>query len=251
MNGRQQAIDKISDFIQSDKKMLLLNGTFQNEKHVLVLNVLQSLVEATVLFRLNRKGNEFLSDFISKTPAPGSFTRADRLSIAVDTMSSRTWVTSPREVGVGIVYPLDSLHNRGGDECMHDMMRRAQKVFAVTWTDNVAYHWMDQFDPVRVTFDCEEERSDYHERMQEHVNAAPAEANDYRRPIVPGYAENCPTNLLMRFRCDRCSSTRWGKLNKPNPGQTAIRNAKAGEFTCACLSCGNVANDNYKWYGID
>ncbi len=38
MNNRQNAKEKIVDFLASDKKALLLTGTHQNEKHVLVLH---------------------------------------------------------------------------------------------------------------------------------------------------------------------------------------------------------------------
>lgn len=52
MNTRGKATQQIIDFINSDEKCSLLTGTFQNEKHPLVLNVLNELYKGSkILFR--------------------------------------------------------------------------------------------------------------------------------------------------------------------------------------------------------
>ena len=68
------------------------------------------------------------------------------------------------------MYPLDSFGVEEGTKCVADLIARgAKKILLVTWTDNRDLGWVDQYSPVRVTFDAEAERPDYHERMQEHV----------------------------------------------------------------------------------
>jgi hypothetical protein len=44
MNTRDEAIEGIINFLQSDKKALLMTGTHQYEKHKLILRVLSQFV---------------------------------------------------------------------------------------------------------------------------------------------------------------------------------------------------------------
>ena len=44
VNNREQAILKIVDFLKSDRRILLLTGTYQNEKHKLVLREIANAI---------------------------------------------------------------------------------------------------------------------------------------------------------------------------------------------------------------
>ena len=65
---------------------------------------------------------------------------------------------------------------------------------------------------------------------------------------LPLYAQSTQTNFLVQILCrGTCRINRWAKLNKSYHGQSALRDAPAGEFTATCLMCGYEASDNYNW----
>jgi len=165
----------------------------------------------------------------------------------VDTINPASWNSTPLKIDVAIVYPLDSLNMDEGDDCVQDLLRRsAKKVFLVSWTDNVDFSWTDQFNPVRVVYDAEEEDPEYHRRVLELLPSTRVE----RRPQgLPHYVGSTPIEYLIKIFCrGRCNGTRWARLNKPHPGKSTLRNAPMGEYQATCLQCGYVATDNYNWF---
>ena len=254
MNTEEKATQNILSFIRSDKKFLLLTGTHQNKKHILVLSLIFSRYPspANILFRANSSRNIelFLSPLIKllrfpKTGAPINIQGGYRLY--VDTMNPRSWHSSPSNIDVAIVYPIDSLKYDEGDDCVQDLMgRNVKKIFLVSWTDNKDFSWTDQFNPIHTIYDAEEEDPKYHKRM---VDLLSSRIPEEILGGLPDYAKSTPSKFLVQILCrGGCKCTRWAKLNAPYPGKSALRSAEMGQYRATCLKCGYEAIDNYNWF---
>jgi hypothetical protein len=252
MNTLQKAIDEIDEFLKTDERCLLLTGTYQNKKHILALAVVieRYLSSATILFRANsvQNVNTFLSPvFGSKNFSTGrSYTLKEGFRLSIDSINSRSWGSTPSSLDIAIVYPIDSLKYDEGDECVHDLLRRgAKKIFLVSWTDNKDFSWTNQFSPVHVVYDAEEEDPEYHKRMLDIIGSSPR-----RKQLkgLPDYARTTPEEYLIQFHCEHCRHNRWARLNMKYPGATPLKNTEMGIYRATCLVCGNEENDNYNWY---
>ena len=253
MNTREKATQKILSFIRSDERFLLLTGTHQNRKHILALSLIFSKYPspATVLFRANHSRNiePFLSPILrlTKKPKLGMPMHITRgYTLHIDTINPRSWRSSQHDIDVAVVYPLDSLGYDDGDDCVQDLIsRHATKIFLVSWTDNVDFGWTDQFNPVHVIYDAEEERPEYHRRVLESIAQAHPRAITDK---LPKYAKSTPDRYLVKILCRRCNCTRWARLNAPYPGKSALETAELGKYRATCLICGYEATDNYNWF---
>lgn len=245
MNTKADAIAGIQSFLKSSSRILLLTGTYQNMKHVLLLKQVLTLSQpVSVLFRANSREHieQFLNPVgIQKVPEGGA--RFGTHRVYGDTINTRSWQSSPAQVDVAVVYPADSLDARSGPVCVEDLMRRAQKVCLVSWTDNKDLGWTSPFNPVRLVYDAEEERPDYHKTMLSHT----AGASRQSFPGLPEYAQSTPAEFLVKIYCDTCAYNRWARLNKPYPGDDALKAASMGEYIATCLMCRAEALDNYNW----
>ncbi len=255
MNTRQKATQSILSFLQADEKSLLLTGTCQNEKHVLALSLILSKypTPATILFRANHARNimDFLSPVLNLTKEPKTgvpISVRGGYTLYVDTINPMSWRSSPHNIDVAMVYPIDSLEYDAGDDCVQDLIRRkAKKIFLVSWTDDRDFSWTDQFDPVHVIFDAEEENPEYHQRMMDLLASEPPEITITEK--LPQYAASTPHKYLVKILCrGRCHTARWARLNAPYPGKSAIRSAPLGQYRATCLKCGYEATDNYNWF---
>ncbi len=183
---------------------------------------------------------------LSKNPKTGKpIEISGGYNLYVDTINQMSWNSSPSDIDIAVVYPVGSLGESKGDDCVQDLMRRnAKKILLVSWTDNKDISWVEQFNPVTVIYDSEEDDPEYHARTQEIVS------NYVPQPIrgLPEYAKNIPSEYLIQLYCKGCNSGRWAKLNKPYPGKSALRNAEIGEYEAICLKCGYENYDNYNWY---
>jgi len=172
MNNKESALKNIDSFLESEEKHLILNGTNQNKKHPLVLAVViyAAPPNSTILFRVNHKTHikDFLSSVInlSKNPQPGKPIKIDGKNLYVDTINPSSWGKTPRKIDYAIIYPIDSLDCKTGDENLSDVKNRdPKKIFLVTWTDNKDMSWTNSYNPTIVTYDAEEEDLDYHNRV--------------------------------------------------------------------------------------
>ena len=254
MSNREQATRAILAFFGSADRVLLLTGTYQDEKHALVLSLILGNYpqNASILFRANSA--QHIEDFLAPVirlpthPQRGVPVRIGRHQLYTDTMNPQSWRASPQTIDIAVVYPLDSLDYESGDHCVQDLVRRnATKIFLVSWTDNNNFGWTDQFNPVRVVFDAEEENPDYHRRVTEMLQQADVQEQIHER--LPEYAATTPQQYLIKILCrGPCRTTRWARLNRPYPGRTAMRGAGLGAYRATCLRCGYEATDNYNWY---
>lgn len=243
----------IHTFLASPNRFLLLTGTHQYEKHVIAVSSLLNYrpLLRRVLFRANHASNfeTFLAPLLTLTRKPKTGTPISIRTgqeLYVDTINRSSWSSSPPEVDAAILYPIDSLSSRTGDECVQDLIRRkASKIMMISWTDNRDNSWVSQFRPVHVIFDAEEERPDYHERMLEIIPGTPPIET---LPGLPEYAKATPPNYLIQILCrGNCGRTRWARLTEPFPGNTALRSGPMGQYRATCLVCGYEARDNYNW----
>lgn len=252
MNTKQEAAERLAEFLDSDDQFLLLTGTHQNQKFPLALAAVAERFPgpATLLYRGSQMQNverqlREIIDLRNKPSTGEAISFAGGHRLYVDTVNQRTWRSSPRDIDVAIVYPIDSLGFGDGEECVEDLIRRgASKILLVSWTDNANHSWVKQFEPERARYDAAEERPAYHERVREHEEAnrrsdAPED--------LPNYAEATDPDFLVKMFCDSCGCGRWAKLNQPYPGRTQLQDADMGEFEATCLYCGTEAYDNYNW----
>lgn len=251
MNNRADAIKGLQEFFASERKFLFFNGTHQNQKHVLALAAAFQLspAQSRILFRSNAKSNTgmFLGDLgIKKVPDSGEWLRVSDRHLAADTINPQSWKKSPRPVDIAIIYPVDSMSGDEGSDCVADIVRRqAKKILMVTWTDSRDFGWADQFDPMRITYDVEEEQPEYHERMRE-IEASPIKTDVPKN--LPAYAKKGDPARLIRLHCRGCNTTSWAELNVPYPGKAALRDSSLS-YVAKCLKCGRENTDNYNWYG--
>lgn len=250
MNNKESALKSIIDFLGSEEKYLILNGTNQYEKHPLVLAavVYAAPANSTILFRVNHKTHikDFLSSVInlSKNPQPGKPIKVDGKYLYVDTINPSSWGKTPRKIDYAIIYPIDSLNSKTGDDNLTDVKNRnPQKIFLVTWTDNKDMSWTNSYNPTIVTYDAVEEDPDYHHR----VASLNKDVREEKITGLPDYANDVSSSLLVNILCRNCSKSRWAKLNKPFPGFDKLKSAEFGEYTATCLVCGYTAHDNYNW----
>lgn len=253
MNTRTKALEEINSFLQSNHRFMLLTGTFQTEKHPLVLAAIltQFPTPATILFRANHANHfdTFLSPVLklSKKPKTGTpIAIQGGYTLYIDTTNRSSWGSSPSNIDIAVVYPIDSLSLQLGDECVQDLIaRKAKKIILVSWTDNKDFSWVNQFSPIPVAFDAEEERPDYHQRM---IEILPHEPLHERPTGLPSYAQSTQSEYLIQILCrGKCGSMRWAKLNKPFPGMSTLKSAPMMDYRATCLKCGYVASDNYNW----
>jgi len=172
MNNKESALKNIVSFLKSEEKYFLLNGTNQYKKHPLILAaiIVSAPPNSTILFRVNHKSHikDFLSSLINltKNPQPGKPINVDGKNLYVDTINSASWGKTPRKIDYAVIYPIDSLDSKTGDENLTDIKNRdPKKTFMVTWTDNKDMSWTNSYNPTIITYDAEEEDPDYHNRV--------------------------------------------------------------------------------------
>lgn len=253
MNNKEQATGAIQAFLKSNEDVLLLTGTHQHEKHPLAISLALSEypAPATVLFRANhsRHYQDFLSPVLTlqKNPRPGVPMNVEGgYQLYVDTMNQSSWSKTPRQIDVAVLYPIDSYTTDTGTRSVQDIVfRGCKKIILVTWTDNRDISWTNNYTPVKVIYDAEEEEPEYHTRMKE-IEEPPVATERLTR--LPKYAQTTPHDHLIRVSCTSCHATRYARLNRPYPGETVLTGAEQGEYWARCLKCGTTVNDNYNWY---
>lgn len=173
MNGKQQAIDQILDFLKSDEKGLLITGTYQFKKHYLVMALLEKhFKNAKILFRINGMMNIDDDNFtpFKNQPKAGEFHRLKNNYYAFDAFTSKiTWRKTLQDYDFAIVYPIDYLCRSGKTEPIEELFqfRNIGKTFFCSWTDSKEndYSLLSDFYSRHVVYDAEEEDISYHNRV--------------------------------------------------------------------------------------
>jgi len=216
MNTQEDVIKKLQKFFNSQEKFFFLNGTHQHQKHPLAIAAAVQFTahSSAILFRTNGKQNTgmFLRGAgIKQVPEPGAFIRVGNHQLCADTINPASWKKTASTVDIAIVYPIDSLQGDQRDRCVQDLeYRNAKKILLVTWTDNKTFSWVNQYNPIRATYDAEAERPDYHAEIK--GIEAETMANDTPKNL-PAYALSAQASHLCRIHCNTCNSSTWAELN--------------------------------------
>lgn len=177
MNGKNDAIIQIKDFLKSDEKGMLITGTNQYNKHVLVMSLLDSMYKnARILFRINSMQNIDNDDFtpLTKRPKAGEMVRVGKNYYVFDaSASSRTWNNTTGTFDFAIVYPVDWMCREKKIEPIDELFRYRNigKAFLCSWTDRTEYDYtlLKKYYSRHVIYDAEEEDPAYHKRVLELV----------------------------------------------------------------------------------
>lgn len=175
MNGKQQAIDQIVEFLNSNEKAMLITGTHQYEKHKLIMKILNKhYSNARILFRINSMDNITDDSFVglSKKPAAGVKTKLGNNYYEFDSFNtSSTWYKTSSDFNFGILYPIDALCRSLKKEAITNMFeyKNIEKIFLCSWTDRLEYDYskFSGFYSRHVVYDAEEENPGYHKRVLE------------------------------------------------------------------------------------
>lgn len=180
MNGKEQAIDLITEFLKSDEKVMLLTGTHQYKKHKLVMSVLNNYYKnAQILFRVNGMDNITSKDFagfagVKKVPRSGDKIKIGSNYYVFDSLNKTTWSRSGNKFNFAILYPIDSAMKSNINDVLDDLIKYKDigKLFLVSWTDNRKYDYnkICQYYNRHVIYDAEEEELAYHKRVIDMIN---------------------------------------------------------------------------------
>lgn len=173
MNEKDQAIEKIDAFLQSEDKGMLLTGTHQFEKHKLIMKVLNNHYQgARILFRTNGMNNITNRDFlgwakVNKTPKCGERIKVGKNYYEFDNCNNQgTWNKTSNDFNFAILYPLDSAYRGKIDDILKDLYKHKniKKIFLVSWTDDSKYNFstLSDYFKSHVVYDAEEENLAYH-----------------------------------------------------------------------------------------
>jgi len=173
MNGKQQAIDKITEFLKSDEKGILITGTHQFKKHYLVMSLLEKYYKnAHILFRINGMSNITIDSFtpLSKQPKAGEVVKLGNNYYEFDAFTSRgTWSKTSRISDFAIVYPIDAMCRKNNIEPIQELynFKNIGKIFLCSWTDHDEddYSIFSDYYKNHVIYDAEEEDMAYHNRV--------------------------------------------------------------------------------------
>lgn len=179
-NNKENLIKNIEEFLCSEKKCMLITGTHQYRKHMMVIAALDYYrPNSHILFRSSTMQNlldrEFLGRFISKQPKIGQEFRIENNIYEADTFTnSSSWYKTSREFDYAIFYPIDSIARGNTDiKCIDNLFERKEigKIFLVSWTDmNYDYSIFDKYVNRECVYDAEEENLEYHKRVLDNIN---------------------------------------------------------------------------------
>lgn len=180
MNGKEQAIVQIIEFLKCDERVMILTGTHQYKKHKLIMSLLNKNYKNTkILFRVSGMQNITNKEFagfagIKKTPKSGEWLKVRNNYYTFDSLKKPTWRRSGNKFDFAILYPIDSAMRGNINDVLDDLTRYKDigKLFLVTWTDNKRYDYttIAKYYDRHVIYDAEEEELAYHKRVRDLIN---------------------------------------------------------------------------------
>lgn len=175
MNGKEQTIEQITEFLKSDEKSIILTGTHQFRKHKLIMALLNKYYKnAKILFRVNGMDNITNREFVGfagvkKTPKSGEWIKISNNYYTFDSLNRTTWKRSGNKFDFAILYPIDSAMKGNINDILEDLTEYKDigKLFLVSWTDNKNYDYasISKYYNRHVIYDAEEEDPAYHQRV--------------------------------------------------------------------------------------
>lgn len=175
MNNKEQAIIKLKEFLNSDEKGVLITGTNQYKKHMLVIAILDKYYKnKKVLFRINGMMNINDRNFtpLKKKPKAGELVKLGNNYYCFDAFtSSATWNKTIGDFDFAIVYPIDAMCRDKKIKPIEELFeyRNICKTFFCSWTDKAEsdYSPLSEYINSHIIYDAEEEDLAYHNRVLE------------------------------------------------------------------------------------
>jgi hypothetical protein len=177
MNNKSNAIKDIEEFLKSNERCMLITGTHQFKKHVLIMALIDKYYKnAKVLFRTNGVGNAFdnrniLGQFEKKKHKAGEYFKINNNYYCVDSFNREDtcWKTND-DYNFAILYPLDAITRKDiKTECIRELLndKKIDKIFLVSWTDHREDELSiyNEFVDAKTIYDAEEEDIHYHRRV--------------------------------------------------------------------------------------
>ncbi|ASB89331.1 MULTISPECIES: hypothetical protein [Bacillus] len=170
-NNKDQAIEKILSFIESEEKTALMTGTNMFRKHELVFKTItENFAGSRILLRTSSLDNAKV--FMKATGAlkTGVPYNLNGSTIYIDTVNKRTWDKTPNDFDFVIVYPLKPLTKQTlREELMKDLnfFKNVKKILLVSSQDTFDMSWADEYAKTKIVYDVLEEDSEYHYRVLE------------------------------------------------------------------------------------
>ncbi|MDM5298191.1 hypothetical protein QUF51_08460 [Bacillus pumilus] len=168
MNGREQAEEKIINFLKSDEKFAIVTGTHMHKKLDLVINVLcDHLIGENILFRTYTLENA--SRFLKSSTKlkTGVAYRGGLNNIYIDTLKERTWGKHGDPIHTAVVYPLKPLSSEKlRTEAISNLLGRVKvkKLILVSNQDTLDLTWAASIN-TKIVYDSLEDDPDYHQRV--------------------------------------------------------------------------------------
>ncbi|WP_317854482.1 hypothetical protein [Chakrabartyella piscis] len=175
MNNKQQAIAEIEDFLQSNDAGLLITGTNQYKKHILIMAMLNKYYKNKhILFRINAMMNISDQNFtpLKKQPKAGERVKLGNNYYYFDAFtSSATWSKTVGNYDFAIVYPIDSMCRENKMKAIEELFnfRAIGKTFFCSWTDvkDNDYTIISEYYNRHIIYDAADEDLAYHNRVLE------------------------------------------------------------------------------------
>lgn len=173
MNGKAQAIQEIKEFLVSDEKCMLITGTHQYKKHLLVMSILdKEYSKRRILFRINGMENINDRNFtpLKKKPIAGEAVRLGNNAYEFDSFNTvNTWHKTSKKFSFAILYPIDALCRSKKLDALEDLFKHKEinKIFLCSWTDAIDYDYsiFSSYFTRHVVYDAQEDDPAYHQRV--------------------------------------------------------------------------------------
>ena len=170
INNRENFINEINSFLRSEDSGMLITGNHHNEKHRLLVALIDNyFINTTILFRtdsMNKITDHFRFHSMT-TPKAGDIVVFGHNSYEFDAFTdSDTWLKTSNNFRVAIVYPIDQLVKKAFMlESIENLFEKKiiNKVFFVSWTDckGSDYSILNKYVQHKCVLDSFEEYSRY------------------------------------------------------------------------------------------
>lgn len=169
MNTKEKASKEIFEFLESDKKCLLLTGTHMFKKHELLISILNTTSDKKILFRANAMNNLGTILKIGQNIKSGIPYGVHNNTWYFDSLEVTTWRRSPFDLDYAIIYPVGSMLRKDSyKKVLEDLNQKGvDKVFLVSCQETQDYSVLDRYVDYKVEYDAEEDDPDYHNRVLE------------------------------------------------------------------------------------
>lgn len=170
-NNKDQAIEKILSFIESNEKVALMTGTNMFKKHELVFKTItENFVGSRILLRTSSLDNAKVFMKATGTLKTGVPYNLNGSTVYIDTVTRSTWDKTPSDLDFAIIYPLMPLTKQKlREELLKDItfFKNIKKILLVSSQDTFDMSWAEDFIKTKIIYDVLEEDPDYHYRVLE------------------------------------------------------------------------------------